>query len=156
LMLSRDMNGLVILPGYEIALSRILKQGSDVWLNCPRRPLEASGTSGMSAALNGALHFSTFDGWWIEGYIPGQTGWVIGDDVVPPSTKEQDDKDYESMMSTLESEIIPMFYENKDEWGRRMLMARNVAESQFTSSRMILEYYARLYGDYEVNPLNAD
>lgn len=154
LMLSREMNGLVILPGYEIALSRILKQGSDVWLNCPRRPLEASGTSGMSAALNGSLHFSTFDGWWIEGYIPEQTGWVIGDDVVPPTTAEQDVKDYESMMNTLENEIIPMFYDNKEEWGRRMLMARNMTEAQFTSSRMILEYYARLYSDYEVNQIN--
>lgn len=149
LLLSREMAGMVILPGYEIALSRILKQGSDIWLNCPRRPLEASGTSGMSASLNGSLHFSTFDGWWVEGYIPGQTGWVIGDDKVPETIEEQDQKDYESMMKTLENEIIPMFYSNKTEWGRRMLMAKTVAESQFTSNRMILEYYARLYSDYE-------
>jgi glycogen phosphorylase len=149
LALSRELQGLVILPGYEIALSRILKQGSDIWLNCPRRPLEASGTSGMSAGLNGALHFSTFDGWWVEGYIPGQTGWVIGDDQVPETVEEQDQKDYRSMMDTLENEIIPMFYGNQQEWGRRMLLARHVAESQFTSNRMILEYYARLYSGYQ-------
>ncbi len=149
LELSRELPGMVILPGYEIALSRILKQGSDIWLNCPRRPLEASGTSGMSAALNGSLHFSTFDGWWVEGYIPGQTGWVIGDDKVPDTIEEQDQKDYNSLITTLENEIIPMFYGNPTEWGRRMLMAKNVAESQFTSNRMILEYYARLYSTYE-------
>jgi|LakMenE01Jun11ns_1017448.scaffolds.fasta_scaffold9958298_4 starch phosphorylase len=152
LALSRELPGLVILPGYEIALSRILKQGSDIWLNCPRRPLEASGTSGMSAALNGSLHFSTFDGWWVEGYIPNQTGWVIGDDKVPSSTEEQDEKDYHSLMNTLEDEIIPMFYNDKQEWGRRMLMAKLSAESQFTSNRMILEYYARLYAKYDLVP----
>ena len=135
----------MILPGYEIALSKILKQGSDLWLNCPRRPLEASGTSGMSAALNGTLHFSTFDGWWVEGYIPGENGWVIGDDRVYNSVNEQDQADYQSMMTTLEEEIIPTFYHNSLEWGRKMLKAKKVSESQFTSSRMILEYYARLY-----------
>ena len=129
-----------------------MKQGSDIWLNCPRRPLEASGTSGMSAALNGSLHFSTFDGWWVEGYIPNQTGWVIGDDKVPSSTEEQDEKDYHSLMNTLEDEIIPMFYNDKQEWGRRMLMAKLSAESQFTSNRMILEYYARLYAKYDLVP----
>ena len=145
LRLSKKLPNLVILPGYEIALSKILKQGSDLWLNCPRRPLEASGTSGMSAALNGTLHFSTFDGWWVEGYIPGENGWVIGDDRVYNSVNEQDQADYQSMMTTLEEEIIPTFYHNSLEWGRKMLKAKKVSESQFTSSRMILEYYARLY-----------
>ena len=151
---AREFPGLVILPGYEISLSRILKQGSDIWLNCPRRPLEASGTSGMSASMNGSLHLSTFDGWWVEGYIPGHNGWVIGDDIVPPTVQEQDEKDYNSMMDTLENEIIPMFYDNKQEWGRRMLMARDVAVSQFDSTRMVLEYYARLYANYDNNTFN--
>jgi starch phosphorylase len=151
LTLSREIPGMVILPGYEIALSRILKQGSDIWLNCPRRPIEASGTSGMSASLNGSMHFSTFDGWWVEGFIPGQTGWVIGDDKVPDSVEEHDQKDYTSMMNTLEHEIIPMFYSDHQEWGRRMLMAKALAESQFTSNRMILEYYARLYANYDTS-----
>jgi len=145
LKLSKELPNLVILPSYEIALSKILKKGSDLWLNCPRRPLEASGTSGMSAALNGSLHFSTFDGWWVEGYIPGQNGWVIGDDRVYNSLAEQDQADYESMIYTLENEIIPTFYQNPQEWGRKMINAKNVAESEFTSNRMILEYYARLY-----------
>ncbi|MDX1918806.1 MAG: alpha-glucan family phosphorylase [Candidatus Caenarcaniphilales bacterium] len=147
--MSRQMPGIVTLPGYEIALSRMLKQGSDIWLNCPRRPMEASGTSGMAAGLNGTLHFSTFDGWWVEGFIPNQNGWVIGDDHVPATIEEQDEKDYQSMMHILEEEIIPMFYENREEIGRRMLMARTVSESQFTSNRMILEYYARLYSVYD-------
>lgn len=151
---SKELNGMVILPGYEIALSRLLKQGSDIWLNCPRRPLEASGTSGMSANMNGSVHLSTFDGWWVEGYVPGQNGWVIGDDVVPPTNAELDQKDYDSMMQCLEGEIIPMFYDNPEEWGSRMLMARQVAESQFDSCRMILEYYARLYADYSNNIFN--
>jgi len=146
---TNEFPSLIVLPGYEIALSRILKQGSDLWLNCPRRPLEASGTSGMSAALNGTLHMSTFDGWWVEGYVPGQNGWVIGDDKVPPTIAEQDEKDYNSMMDQLEQEIIPMFYEDRQEWARRTLMARQVAECQFSSRRMIMEYYARLYTDYD-------
>ncbi len=148
---SKQLPGLVILPGYEIALSRKLKQGSDIWLNCPRRPLEASGTSGMSAALNGTLHFSTFDGWWVEGYIPNQNGWVIGTDQNYSVVAEQDEADFESMMKTLEEEIIPLFYDSPHEWGRRMIMARTVAETHFTSNRMILDYYGRLYADYSNN-----
>ncbi len=149
----KELPNFVVLPGYEISLSRILKQGSDIWLNTPRRPLEASGTSGMGAGMNGTLHFSTFDGWWVEGYIPNQNGWVIGDDKVPATIKEQDEKDYLSMMETLENEIIPMFYENKEEWGRRMLMAKRTCEIQFCSERMILDYYARLYTSYSDNEI---
>lgn len=149
--MAKELPGFVILPSYEIALSRLLKQGSDIWLNCPRRPLEASGTSGMAAAMNGSIHFSTFDGWWVEGYIPNQTGWVIGDDTVFSTTAEHDEHDYQDMMHTLENEIIPMFYEKQEEWGNKMLKSRNSAVSQFDSRRMMHEYYARLYADYSKN-----
>lgn len=154
--LAKELPGFVILPGYEIDLSRMLKQGSDIWLNCPRRPLEASGTSGMSANMNGSIHLSTFDGWWVEGYVPNQNGWTIGDEDVPPTNAEHDEKDYDSMMNTLEQEIIPLFYNNPEAWGEKMLKARQVAVSQFDSTRMILEYYARLYADYSNNVYNQE
>ncbi len=101
---------LVFLEDYDMNIARYLVQGVDVWLNTPRRPNEASGTSGEKAALNGVLNFSVLDGWWREGYN-GQNGWAIGDDTDYDDPNQQDDADANSMYDTLENEIIPMYYE---------------------------------------------
>src|SRR5690606_36556042 len=93
-------------------LARLMVQGVDVWLNTPRRPNEASGTSGMKAAMNGALNFSVLDGWWREGYN-GRNGWAIGSDTEYSDHHQQDEADAASLYDTLENEIIPLYYANR-------------------------------------------
>ncbi len=144
---SRNMKNMVVLPGYELALSAKLKKGSDIWLNTPTRPLEASGTSGMSANMNGALHFSIYDGWTVEGTFPGINGYTVEypglDDDIP--WQERHWKDHTFIMNTLENEIIPTYYENKQEWARLMRQAIRTAEGYFNSDRMVIEYFNRVY-----------
>ena len=100
---------LVFLEDYDMNLARYLVQGVDVWLNTPRRPNEASGTSGQKAALNGVLNFSVLDGWWREGYNGGN-GWAIGDESEAGDAAAGDDADAESLYRRLEDEIIPLYY----------------------------------------------
>ncbi len=144
---SYNMKNMVVLPGYELGLSAKLKKGTDIWLNTPTRPLEASGTSGMSANMNGAVHFSIFDGWTVEGTFPGINGYTIEypglDDDIP--WQERHWKDHRCMMNTLENEIIPTYYENKQEWARLMRQAMRTAEGYFNSDRMVIEYFNRIY-----------
>ena len=144
---SYTMKNVVVLPGYELALSAKLKKGSDIWLNTPTRPLEASGTSGMSANMNGAVHFSIFDGWAVEGTFSGINGYTVEypglDDDIP--WQERHWKDHEFIMNTLENEMIPTYYENKQEWARLMRQAIRTSEAYFNSDRMVIEYYNRLY-----------
>ncbi len=144
---SYDLKNVVVLPGYELELSAKLKKGSDIWLNTPIRPLEASGTSGMSANMNGALHFSTYDGWTVEGTFPGINGYTIEypglDDDIP--WEERHWKDHDCMMNIIENQIIPTYYENKPEWARMMRQAMRTAEAYFNSDRMVIEYYNRIY-----------
>ncbi len=144
---SYNMKNIVVLPGYELALSAKLKKGSDIWLNTPTRPLEASGTSGMSANMNGAVHFSIYDGWAVEGTFPGINGYTVEypglDDDIP--WQERHWKDHRFIMNTLENEIIPTYYDNKMEWARLMRQAMRTAEGYFNSDRMVIEYYNRLY-----------
>ena len=144
---SHSLKNVVVLPGYELELSGKLKRGSDIWLNTPLRPFEASGTSGMSANANGALHLSTFDGWAVEGTFNGINGYTIEypelDDEMP--WEERHWKDHECMMNIIENEIIPTYYENKQEWARMMRQAIRTSEAYFNSDRMVIEYYNRLY-----------
>ncbi len=144
---SYSMKNVVVLPGYELALSAKLKKGSDIWLNTPTRPLEASGTSGMSANMNGAVHFSIYDGWTVEGTFPGINGYTVEypglDDDIP--WQERHWKDHRFIMNTLENEIIPTYYENKQEWARLMRQAIRTAEGYFNSDRMVIEYFNRIY-----------
>ncbi len=144
---SYNMKNVVVLPGYELALSAKLKKGSDIWLNTPTRPLEASGTSGMSANMNGAVHFSIYDGWTVEGTFPGINGYTVEypglDDDIP--WQERHWKDHRFIMNTLENEIIPTYYENKQEWARLMRQAIRTAEGYFNSDRMVIEYFNRIY-----------
>jgi starch phosphorylase len=139
---------LVFLEDYDMNLARYLVQGVDVWLNTPRRPLEASGTSGMKAAINGALNFSVLDGWWREAYN-GQNGWAIGEDA---DTKKEsvDEEDSESLYEILENEIIPLYYERgadnlPHEWIARAKNAMQTVTPQFSARRMVKEYVERLY-----------
>ena len=144
---SHTLKNVVVLPGYELQLSGMLKRGTDVWLNTPLRPFEASGTSGMSANANGALHLSTFDGWTVEGTFPGINGYTVEypelDDDMP--WEERHWKDHECMMDIIENQIIPTYYNNKQEWARMMRQAIRTAEAYFNSNRMVIEYYNRLY-----------
>ncbi|MGZ9225680.1 MAG: alpha-glucan family phosphorylase [Anaerolineales bacterium] len=140
---------IVFLEDYDINLARYLVQGVDVWMNNPRRPLEASGTSGMKAALNGALNFSVLDGWWREAYN-GHNGWAIGEDKELDSQSVQDAQDAESLYDTLENEIIPLYYERDSEntphdWIVRMKDSMKTNIPQFSTRRMLKEYVERLY-----------
>ncbi len=144
---SHSLKNVVVLPGYELQLSGMLKRGSDIWLNTPLRPFEASGTSGMSANMNGALHLSIFDGWTVEGTFSGINGYAIeypeiNDEM---SWEERHWKDHKCLMSILEEQIIPTYYEDKMEWARLMRQAIRTSEAYFNSDRMVIEYYNRLY-----------
>jgi len=145
-----EMGGrIVFLEDYDMNLARYLVQGVDVWMNTPRRPLEASGTSGMKAALNGALNFSVLDGWWREAYN-GYNGWSIGEDKEKESQSVQDAEDAESLYKTLENEIIPLYYDRdqKDishEWVARVKNSLKTNIPQFSTRRMVKEYVQRLY-----------
>jgi glycogen phosphorylase len=140
---------IVFLEDYDMNLARYLVQGVDVWMNTPRRPMEASGTSGMKAALNGALNFSVLDGWWRESYN-GHNGWAIGEDKEMDSQSVQDAQDAESLYNTLENEIIPLYYDRDQEeisheWIARMKGSMRTNIPQFSTRRMVKEYVERLY-----------
>ena len=141
---TRDLSNCAVLTGYELELSRLLKYGADVWLNTPRRPREASGTSGMTAAMNGALNFSTFDGWICEFTEHGKNGFFIPpvDEHLPE--EEQDWEDCQKMYQILEDEIIPAYYDQPNQW-LNMIQKSMQDVSQFESSRMADEYYTKLY-----------
>ena len=144
---SHSLKNVVVLPGYELQLSGMLKRGSDVWLNTPLRPFEASGTSGMSANANGAVHLSIWDGWTVEGTFSGINGYAIEypeiDDEM--SWEERHWKDHKCLMDIIENQIIPTYYDNKPEWARIMRQAIRTSEAYFNSDRMVIEYYNRLY-----------
>ena len=139
----------VFLEDYEMTLARRLVQGVDLWLNTPRRPHEASGTSGMKAALNGVLNCSILDGWWAEAYSPA-CGFAIGGPEVEASEAQQDEADAEALYAVLEEQVLPAFYE-RDEAGIPQrwiaLMRESIAElgPRFGTARMAAEYVERLY-----------
>jgi starch phosphorylase len=124
-------------------------QGADVWLNTPRRPFEACGTSGMKVVPNGGLNLSVLDGWWVEGYRPG-VGWAIGDGQEFVHTGYQDEVDAESLYSLLEREVVPLFYE-RDEgglprgWTAMMKNSIKVLAPVFSGDRMVKQYAERFY-----------
>ena len=140
---------LVFLEDYDIDIARYLVQGVDVWLNNPRRPLEASGTSGMKAAINGVLNMSTLDGWWCEGYIP-DGGWIIGAGEEYEDTEYQDQIESQAVFDLLENEVAPIFYSRaKDKlprrWISRMKNTIKWCAPRFNTSRMVAEYARRFY-----------
>ncbi len=138
-----------ILEDYDIRIGRFLVQGVDVWLNNPRRPLEASGTSGMKAAANGVLNLSVLDGWWDEGYT-GDNGWAIGGRETNPDEGAQDWADAQDLYRILEQELLPAYYERDAEGlpERYLQLMRNSIAStiwRFSTTRMLHEYVERLY-----------
>jgi starch phosphorylase len=141
---------LVFIEDYDMNLARYLVQGVDVWLNTPRRPNEASGTSGMKAAINGVLNFSVLDGWWHEAFN-GRNGWAIGTDKDFDSIEQQDAEDASSLYDTLEKEIIPLYYYGRNgsglpsEWIARMKESIRTLVPQFSTRRMVKEYTTELY-----------
>jgi len=143
-------NRAVFVEDYDQETARYLVQGVDVWLNVPRRPLEASGTSGQKAAMNGGLNFSILDGWWIEGYN-GENGFSIGELKGKGDEETIDREDAESLYSILENEIIPAYYAKDEsgfsgEWIRRMKNALITLTPQFSSDRMVKDYIEKIYG----------
>jgi starch phosphorylase len=140
---------LVFLEDYDMNLARYLVQGVDVWMNNPRRPNEASGTSGMKAAMNGVLNFSVLDGWWREAYN-GSNGWAIGEDAGLDS-QVQDEADAESLYDILENQIIPLYYTERSadnvplEWMVMLKESMRTITPQFGTRRMLKEYIERLY-----------
>jgi glycogen phosphorylase len=141
---------LVFLEDYDMNLARYLVQGVDVWLNTPRRPNEASGTSGQKAAMNGVLNFSVLDGWWREGYNEFN-GWAIGDDRDYESYEKQDQIHAEDLYDTLENEIVPLYYNERSadglpgDWIALMKESIRTLFPRFSMRRMVKEYTQRLY-----------
>ena len=144
--LSKKYNNVAVLTGYELALSKRMKQASDCWLNNPRVPREASGTSGMTAAMNGAVNFSTDDGWIPEFINHGHNGFVVPKaDYANMATHEQDQYDLNKLYEILENEILPLYYNNYNTWRQVMKNGMQDVRFQFDSNRMVHEYYNLLY-----------
>ena len=132
---------MVFLENYDLALGKALTRGCDVWLNTPRRPMEASGTSGMKAAMNGVLNLSVLDGWWPEGCRHGLNGWRIGDGACGHG---QDERDGCDLYHVLFSEVIPTFEQDRPRWHAMMRSSIEMAKD-FSSARMLDEYFSLLY-----------
>ena len=138
-----------VLENYNIGIARYLVRGVDVWLNNPRRPMEASGTSGQKASVNGVINFSVLDGWWAEGY-DSKNGWTIGTNDEYSSYDIQDDADSNSMYTTLENKIIPTYYDKasngiSEKWLRIMKNSIISTGGRYSTSRMLCDYTDRLY-----------
>lgn len=139
----------VLLEDYNISIARKLVQGVDVWLNNPRRPLEASGTSGQKVCINGIINFSVLDGWWCEGYN-GNNGWAIGDDTPYENEHYQDNADSQSIYSTLENNLVPLFYNRNEEgiptgWVHLMKESIKSLTYKFSTDRMVEDYTNKIY-----------
>jgi len=142
----KDEIKIVYLENYDMGLAAMLIPGVDVWLNTPLRPLEASGTSGMKAAHNGVINFSVLDGWWVEGWVEGVTGWAIGphpDERL--STDEAKIREVDDLYNKLEYIIIPTFYQKRDDWIRMMKNSIGKIAYYFNSHRMMRRYVTEAY-----------
>ena len=141
----------VFVDNYEMRLGALLTRGCDVWLNNPRRPKEASGTSGMKAAMNGVLNLSVLDGWWPEGCRHGETGWSIGDsdnatvDLTPAEIERIDARDRDSLYRVLADEVLPRYQDDRGAWVAMMEASVAMASWRFSSDRMVEDYFERLY-----------
>ena len=139
--LSHHFPNVAVLTGYELALSKLLKDGSDVWLNTPVVTREASGTSGMTAAMNASLNLSTFDGWICEFAKDGENAFLL-----PVAEGEDINKqDCDNLLDKLETTVIPTYYKNQKKWGQMVLNSMNDVSAEFNSDRMAREYYEKLY-----------
>jgi starch phosphorylase len=145
-----DLQGhLIFIENYDMHVARQMVSGCDVWLNNPRRPLEASGTSGMKGGCHGCLNLSIMDGWWREGY-DGTNGFAIGEDSHPASVEEQDRIDSSNLYKVLTQEVIPLFFDRDAQgiprkWIQRIRRAIVTLVPQFTTDRMVKEYAQKYY-----------
>jgi starch phosphorylase len=140
---------IAFIEDYNIEVARYLVQGVDVWLNTPRRPLEASGTSGMKVTVNGGINFSVLDGWWCEGY-KGDNGWAIGAGETYEDAAYQDEVESTALYDLLEAEIIPLFYDRSSdgvprEWTAIMKNSMRTVNANFNTNRQVEEYTKRFY-----------
>lgn len=146
----RFLGKIVFVPGYDMTLAKRLTQGVDVWLNNPTRPLEASGTSGEKAAMNGVMHFSVLDGWWVEGYKEG-AGWALPQESTYDDNNYQNELDSATIYSTLENEIAPAYYAFDENTGRSSKWIGYIKNtivkvaSEFTTNRMLTDYCNQYY-----------
>jgi starch phosphorylase len=151
---------LAFLEDYDIDIARHLVQGVDVWLNTPRRPNEACGTSGQKAGLNGALNLSILDGWWREGYN-GHNGWAIGKDLDPVDGDSQDDADAAALYDLLENEVVPLYYVERSaddlpgEWLRMVKESIRTLAPAFSMRRMVKDYIRLMYHPAQLVPQEA-
>ena len=148
-MMPQFKGKIFLLENYNIAMSRYLISGVDVWLNNPRRPMEASGTSGQKASVNGVINFSVLDGWWAEGYTQ-TNGWTIGTNAEYDSYEAQDMADSQSMYRTLEEKIIPTYYEKdkngiSKKWLELMKNSIITTGGKYSTARMLVDYTNKLY-----------
>jgi starch phosphorylase len=139
----------LLIENYNMTLARNLVQGVDIWLNNPRRPLEASGTSGQKVSINGILNFSVLDGWWCEGYN-GKNGWSIGDNTEYENEFIQDNADSDSIYDTLENIIVPLFYSRNDKdvpvkWVQMMKESMKSITYNYSTQRMVTDYFNHMY-----------
>ncbi|MCQ2345377.1 MAG: alpha-glucan family phosphorylase [Paludibacteraceae bacterium] len=140
---------IIFLENYDMRLAKRLVSGVDIWLNTPTRPLEASGTSGEKAQMNGVLNFSVLDGWWLEGYVPG-AGWALTDKRTYENQAHQDQLDAATIYQMLETEIIPMYYARNEknyspEWVKTIKKSVTQITPRFTTKRMMDDYFDRFY-----------
>ena len=144
--LSKQYKNVAVCVGYELALSKRLKQASDIWLNNPRVPREASGTSGMTAAMNGSVNVSTHDGWICEFVNHGNNGFVVPPiDYSKVHVQEQDNYDLEQLYDILENQVLPLYYSDRNTWRQVIKNGMRDVRYQFDSNRMAHEYYELLY-----------
>ena len=143
--MSREFPNLAVLTGYEMALSKMLKCGSDIWLNTPRITREASGTSGMTAAMNGSLNLTANDGWIPEFGRHKENAFVLPEADVRQPVSVQDELDSQHLYQILENEVIPLYYEDPDRWMEMVFSACQDVVPAFSSDRMAAQYYRELY-----------
>ena len=144
-MTKKYPQSVVFLENYDMTIGAMLTKGADVWLNNPRRPKEASGTSGMKAAMNGVLNLSTLDGWWPEACKHGVNGWQFGDGFESEDEKELDAHDLKALYKVLTEEVIPTYYDRRDKWVEMMKDSILSTKDTFSVKRMLEEYYEKLY-----------
>lgn len=144
-MMRRYPKSVVFIENYDMTIGAILTRGADIWLNNPRRPLEASGTSGMKAAMNGVLNCSILDGWWPEACIDGENGWKIGTTFETGDIEFQNRHDSEALYDTLLNKVVPTYYDNRSKWTQMMKKSIETTIGAFSMRRMLEEYYSKLY-----------
>jgi alpha-glucan phosphorylases len=138
-------DSIVFLENYDMDIGRLMTGGCDVWLNNPRRPQEASGTSGMKAAMNGVLNLSVLDGWWPEACLHGVNGWQFGNGFQSENQARADRHDLKALKACLIGEVVPTYYENRSKWTAMMASSINTTREAFSMKRVLEEYYSRMY-----------